>query len=319
MTDTPEAAPIKDSGSRTEFSTGAIRDSLVGKPRPELISPIALYRLAIHLGKGAAKYADRNWEKGIPLSHTVGSAKRHLDQYLLGETDEDHLAAFFCNSMFLLHTDDQIRKGNLPASLNDLPDYTSPERAPEEAPKEGIGHWVETYSGLHVDLLDPQPFDIVINDIAWSLSNQCRFTGHVPISIAQHCINMVRLAERDEMSIRIRLLLLMHDAQEAYLGDISRPLKKLLPRYKELEDRMQSVIFQALDIDPITVVEQGIINDYDNRELLVSAFNFMPSRGIDWNVGTPDPDDIALLDNAPEDALEIRTGFLNLYLELSPR
>lgn len=55
---------MKDSGKRREFPTGSVRDSIEGKPRPELISPIAEERLALHCAKGAEKYSDRNWEKG---------------------------------------------------------------------------------------------------------------------------------------------------------------------------------------------------------------------------------------------------------------
>lgn len=53
---------MNDSGKRREFSTGSVRDVLDGKPRPELISPVAEERLAMHCAKGAEKYSDRNWE-----------------------------------------------------------------------------------------------------------------------------------------------------------------------------------------------------------------------------------------------------------------
>lgn len=114
---------MNDSGERRQFSTGSVRDVIEGKPRPELVSPVAEERLAAWLAIGAAKYAERNWELGQPLSQIVGSLKRHLLSYQLGRTDEDHLAAVMCNAMFLLHTDEMIRRGVLPAELNDLPQY----------------------------------------------------------------------------------------------------------------------------------------------------------------------------------------------------
>ena len=114
---------MNDSGKRQEFATGAVRDTADDKPRPELISPIALRRLAQWLGDGAKKYKARNWEKGIPLSRTLASLLRHLNAWQLGETDEDHLAAVFCNAMFLIHTDDMVTRGMLPCKLNDMPDY----------------------------------------------------------------------------------------------------------------------------------------------------------------------------------------------------
>ena len=117
---------MNDSGNRREFSTGSVRDVIEGKPRPELISPIAEERLAYHCAHGAAKYSDRNWERGQPLSQLLGSLRRHLLSYQLGREDEDHLAALLWNAMALLHTDEMLRRGVLPDELNDLPDYGEP-------------------------------------------------------------------------------------------------------------------------------------------------------------------------------------------------
>ena len=114
---------MKDSGERRAFATGAVRDAAVGKPRPELISPIATERLAAWLARGASKYEARNWEKGIPLSVSLGSLMRHLGKIQMHRRDEDHFAAAYCNVMFLLHTDAMIRVGLLPKELNDLPWY----------------------------------------------------------------------------------------------------------------------------------------------------------------------------------------------------
>ncbi len=126
MSDTPT---IHDSGKRQDFDTGAVRDTADGKPRPNLISPIFEERLAGHLTAGAAKYDDRNWEKGIPLGRTMDSLLRHLRAYREGkrEEEEDHLAAAACNIMFLIHTEEMIRRGLLPVALLDLQDYTVPE------------------------------------------------------------------------------------------------------------------------------------------------------------------------------------------------
>jgi hypothetical protein len=79
---------LKDSGNRREFSSGAVRDMPNGKGRCDLLPACALLRLSKHYEEGAKKYADRNWEKGIPLS-----GMRHLLKYLDGQTDEDHLTA----------------------------------------------------------------------------------------------------------------------------------------------------------------------------------------------------------------------------------
>ena len=72
---------------------------------------------------GAAKYAERNWENGMPFSRCVASLKRHLMKYQQGKRDEDHLAAIMFNAMALIHYEEMIERGLLPAELNDMPDY----------------------------------------------------------------------------------------------------------------------------------------------------------------------------------------------------
>lgn len=109
--------------SREVFKTGAQRDSGSDKLRYELISPLALERIARVLTDGAARYGERNWEKGIPVMRCVASALRHLYAYLAHEDDEDHLACLGCNVMFLLHYDTLLRAGRLPRELDDRPDY----------------------------------------------------------------------------------------------------------------------------------------------------------------------------------------------------
>ncbi len=94
---------IHDSGERQQFDTGAVRDPSKGKGRYDLISPYATLRLALHYEAGAAKYDDRNWEKGIPASRCLDSAKRHLDKWLMGMKDEDHLAAAAWNIFAIMH------------------------------------------------------------------------------------------------------------------------------------------------------------------------------------------------------------------------
>lgn len=86
-----EQTRLDDSGERISYGDGmAIREPSTGKGRYDLVSPFAMRRLAQHYENGAQKYADRNWEKGMPFSRYVDSAKRHLDKYIMGMTDEDH-------------------------------------------------------------------------------------------------------------------------------------------------------------------------------------------------------------------------------------
>ena len=116
--------PITDDApAQQEFSTGAVRDTLDGKPRLELISPIFISRLGAWLAEGAKKYNDRNWERGIPADRSMGSLLRHINAHREGLTDEDHMAAAACNVMFIIHTEEMVRRGKLPAELANIPHY----------------------------------------------------------------------------------------------------------------------------------------------------------------------------------------------------
>ena len=120
--------PLKDNGTRCKSETGALREVKTGKGRFNLISPLALRRLAAVYEKGGAKYSDRNWEKGVPLSQFVDSAMRHINQWREGYADEDHLAHAAWNLFALMHTIDCINCDELPASLNDVPSYVKDGR-----------------------------------------------------------------------------------------------------------------------------------------------------------------------------------------------
>lgn len=114
----------KDSGQREEFGSGAVRDVRQGKGRYDLISFLALSRIAGVYERGAAKYDDRNWEKGMPIGRTLDSALRHIGQYITGEDDEDHLAQAAWNLIAALHFDEGIKRGYYPSELDDRPHYS---------------------------------------------------------------------------------------------------------------------------------------------------------------------------------------------------
>lgn len=100
-------------------------------------------------------------------------------------------------------------------------------------------HCMQTHTGRVVDLTRFSEDDIVIEDIAHALSQIIRFTGHAkaPYTVAQHSLIVAELVPPEH-----RLWALVHDASEAYLGDVSSPLKSLLPDYREIEDRFQRII-----------------------------------------------------------------------------
>jgi hypothetical protein len=121
---TMEEPNMQDSGKRRQFETGAVRDRGEFKPRPDLISPHANTREGAWLAKGADKYGVDNWTKGMPIRECMASLARHLEAYKLGRADEDHMAAIRTNAGFILHYEEEIKAGRLPASLDDMPHYS---------------------------------------------------------------------------------------------------------------------------------------------------------------------------------------------------
>ena len=117
------AFELKQTGDKQKFSTGAQRDSASNKCRPDLVSPFAVDRVSWIYKHGADWYGDRNWERGMPFSRVLASLERHLVAYKQGKTDEDHLGQLVWNGMALLHYEEVIKLGLLPAELNDLPRY----------------------------------------------------------------------------------------------------------------------------------------------------------------------------------------------------
>ena len=110
---------ILDSGNRTQFQTGAVRDMHQGKGRCDLLPPNALLRLARHFETGSLKYGDRNWELGIPCHSFADSGMRHLLKYMAGNTDEDHLIAAIWNLMCLVETEElRPEMQDIPSRLN---------------------------------------------------------------------------------------------------------------------------------------------------------------------------------------------------------
>jgi len=110
---------IDDGGERISYGEGkAIREPSIGKGRYDLVTPFGVDRLAKWYELGAAKYADRNWEKGIPFSRYTDSAERHLNKWKMGMDDEDHLAAAAWNIFAIMHHQELGQ-----TELDDMPHY----------------------------------------------------------------------------------------------------------------------------------------------------------------------------------------------------
>lgn len=124
---------------------------------------------------------------------------------------------------------------------------------------------ITTYSGKTFDYANPQSESIVLGDIAHGLSQCCRFAGqiHKFYSVAQHCcwvadLTFFRLSEENHPRIKeLTLIALLHDAAEAYTGDIPTPLKDLIPNFKKIENIIQKKI-----IGKFGPINYDYTNDY---------------------------------------------------------
>lgn len=103
----------------------------------------------------------------------------------------------------------------------------------------------------YVNLLDPNPAEFRLEDVARGLSCVARFNGLTDrfYSVAEHCLLCVRIALLSNSARGGGLrAVLMHDAAEAYLGDVTRPLKALMPDYRQIEARMEAAIFHRFNV-----------------------------------------------------------------------
>ncbi len=135
---------------------------------------------------------------------------------------------------------------------------------------------ITTYTKVHFTPLDPRVEDVRIADIAHALSLMTRANGHFPVfhSIAQHCIECCEEAAARGESRRVQLAALLHDAGEAYMADITRPIKVHLPTYRAIEDGLLAVIYERF-LGGITREEEAAVSAIDDALLYHEFYHFM--------------------------------------------
>lgn len=136
---------------------------------------------------------------------------------------------------------------------------------------------IMTRSHIMFDPLQPDPELIDIRDIAHSLSMLCRANGHFKsfYSVGQHCINCALEAAARGYSRKVQLACLLHDGSEAYLSDVTRPVKQELPQYKLIEEPLQYAIWEKYLDAPLTEEETRQVFAIDDDVLWHEFVNLM--------------------------------------------
>ena len=149
--------------------------------------------------------------------------------------------------------------------------------------------WIQTRSGVAFDLLNPRPEDIRVSDIAWSLARICRYNGHTlqHYSVAQHCVEVSRALARDGAPQHLLFAGLIHDAAEAYVGDLTAPLKWASPALAEahraVERPIRDAICARMDAHP-GGLEHAWVKEYDARILLDESEIVLGPKPKDWAI-----------------------------------
>jgi hypothetical protein len=168
--------------------------------------------------------------------------------------------------------------------------------------------WVQTASGAAFDLLDPRAEAVrFATDVAPALARIPRFNGHVPTgpySVAQHCVIGADMIIRETGNVRAAAHFLLHDAHEAYVGDIPRPVAAAIAvsaarasvsvvsigavhdGIAALKARIDIAIRQAARVPEITPDEQALVAEMDERVLETERRLLLPTCARPWSAST---------------------------------
>lgn len=150
-------------------------------------------------------------------------------------------------------------------------------------------YWIQTFTGKKFDLKNPDPRMVDRRDIAHALSLTCRYSGHCSTlySVAQHSIHTTELVCK-----QYKLDALLHDAAEAYIGDITTPFKWLVPSIKQIEAKIQIVIRQRFNLtDHMNSEIEEVVKKADMIMLATEKRDLMGSYAeCDWDrYNLPEP------------------------------
>lgn len=156
------------------------------------------------------------------------------------------------------------------------------------------GDWICTFFGVAFYPMDPRPEEVYLGDIAHALALLCRFGGHCRefYSVAEHSVRGTRALRSTGHGAILQRAFLLHDASEAYLVDVPRPIKQYLSGYSEIEDEIHRTILLRFPLNArgYKPTEKGwqAIKDMDNRMLATEKRDLMNPHAPRW-APLPDP------------------------------
>lgn len=172
------------------------------------------------------------------------------------------------------------------------------------------GDWIQTFSGHPYWPMDPRIEDVHVVDIAHALSNLCRYTGHVRTfySVAEHSVYVSMLVPEEHA-----FCALLHDAPEAYVNDLARPLKKQLADYQAAEQLNWLVVADRFGLPKDM---PACVHEADNAMLRAERQQLMAPSTKDWALGAGEVPQVGQLGMLPQQA---EAAFLRRFHILMPR
>jgi uncharacterized protein len=174
------------------------------------------------------------------------------------------------------------------------------------------GNYITTFTGVKFYPMDPRLEDYVLEDIAHALSQVNRANGHtiLPMSVAQHAVNVATILKQLGYSVRTQFIGLNHDDSEAYIADLPSPVKEWLPDYAKIEKTIQDMAYEWCGLGKVTDEEYEPVHIVDKALFPVEARFTLPHANHPVD---PMLEDMIIIPWTPERA---KAEFIKLWYEL---
>lgn len=145
-----------------------------------------------------------------------------------------------------------------------------------------VNNTIRTRSGRYFDLANPKPEQFTFADISGALSKLCRFGGHLigMYSVAEHSVHCAAIAQADGLAEAAQRAVLLHDAAEAFTGDIVKPLKIMLSEFPAIERRIEACIAAKFGVDFDAWAD--VVREIDRAMLIAERRILFPADGVTW-------------------------------------